>query len=351
MQPTSKKSLSVAQVYVIQNELGLVKIGFANKPDKRIDSIAANSGLKIVNRHVSPPCFNFTDVEKQLHQHFSHARKHGEWFDLPFEIAVDALNAHFTTPAQSDNQALAPFQFENHAMRTVVENDQIWFVAKDVCDILEIVDFKQAISRLDDDERGGYKVPTPGGLQETNCINESGLYALVLRSNKPQAKAFRKWITNEVLPSIRKTGGYGQCILTPEFQSFIRATVANEVNTALESKTKPVSLNKNPLDQKENTQVALFFECLDTLIAQIPAHELHKCGIALKNDLIFVNIPSFQKAAKQYIKKPFTIDNTNDSFYKQLKENNRYIAQTRKYLFNTQNRYWLFQINQTSGAL
>jgi len=54
MQPTSKKSLSVAQVYVIQNEIGLVKIGFANKPDKRIDSIAANSGLKITARHVSP---------------------------------------------------------------------------------------------------------------------------------------------------------------------------------------------------------------------------------------------------------------------------------------------------------
>jgi len=206
MQPTSK-SLSVAQVYVIQNEIGLVKIGFANKPDKRIDSIAANSGLKVTARHVSPPCFNFTDIEKQLHQHFSHARKHGEWFDIPFEKAVDALNAHFTTPAQSDNQALAPFQFENHAVRTVVENDQIWFVAKDVCDILEISNVSKACANLDDDEKQifpyknncitkSYRIIDSVEIQNVDekgitksytldhagnpnllCINESGLYA------------------------------------------------------------------------------------------------------------------------------------------------------------------------------
>lgn len=346
MQPTSKKSLSIAQVYVIQNELGLVKIGFANKPDKRIDSIAANSGLKIVNRHVSPPCFNFTDIEKQLHQYFSHARKHGEWFDLPFENAVDALNAHFTTPNKNDNQALAPFQFENHPVRTVVENDQIWFVAKDVCDVLEIANVSQALGNLDDDEKGISKTYTLGGVQELLTINESGLYALVLRSNKPQAKAFRKWITNEVLPSIRRTGGYGQCVLTPEFQSFIRATVATEINAALQSNIKPVSLNKKPFDQIKNDQVDLFFECLDTLIEQIPAHELHKCGIALKNDLIFVNIPTFKDYVKKNLKQILIIDSTTDSFYKQLKESNRYIAQTRKYLFNMQNRYWLFQTNK-----
>jgi len=74
------------------------------------------------------------------------------------------------------------------------------------------------------------------------------LRALVLRSNKPQAKAFRKWVTNEVLPSIRKTGGYGQCVLTPEFQSFIRATVANEVNAALESKSKQKHIKLNSQD-------------------------------------------------------------------------------------------------------
>lgn len=232
------RNLSIAQVYVIQNEIGLVKIGFANKPNNRIDSIAANSGLKIIRRHVSPPCFNFADIEKQLHQHFSYARKHGEWFDILFDQAVDALNAHFPSSVQSDNQSLTPFQFENHAVRTVIENDQTWFVAKDVCEILEIANVSQALGNLDDDEKGICKTYTLGGVQELLTINESGLYALVLRSNKPQAKVFRKWVTNEVLPSIRKTGGYGQVNLTPELQTFLRATIANEVNFALQSKAQ-----------------------------------------------------------------------------------------------------------------
>lgn len=232
------RNLSIAQVYVIQNEIGLVKIGFANKPNNRIDSIAANSGLKIIRRYISAPCFDFADIEKQLHQHFSYARKLGEWFDILFDQAVDALNAHFPSSVQSDNQSLTPFQFENHAVRTVIENDQTWFVAKDVCEILEIANVSQALGNLDDDEKGICKTYTLGGVQELLTINESGLYALVLRSNKPQAKVFRKWVTNEVLPTIRKAGGYGQVNLTPELQTFIRATIANEVNFALQSKAQ-----------------------------------------------------------------------------------------------------------------
>lgn len=231
------RNLSIAQVYVIQNEIGLVKIGFTNKPNNRINSIAANSGLKIIRRYISAPCFDFADIEKQLHQHFSYAHKLGEWFDILFDQAVDALNAHFPSSVQSNNQSLTPFQFENHVMRTVVENNQTWFVAKDVCDILEHSNVSKACANLDDDEKGITKSYTLGGVQELLTINESGLYALVLRSNKPQAKVFRKWVTNEVLPSIRKTGGYGQVNLTPELQTFLRATIANEVNAALHSKT------------------------------------------------------------------------------------------------------------------
>jgi len=256
MQPTSKKSLSVAQVYVIQNEIGLVKIGFANKPDKRIDSIAANSGLKIIARHVSPPCFNFTDIEKQLHQHFSFARKHGEWFDIPFDSAVDALNAHFTTPAQSDNQALVSFNFQDHPVRTLQTNGETWFCLKDVCDILDIKEFKT--DRLDSkgviqnrvtSDLDSIEVTSKARKTQTmNFVNEPNLYRVIFRSDKPQAKAFQDWVFEEVLPSIRKTGGYGQCVLTPEFQSFIRATVANEVNAALESKSKQKHIKLNSQD-------------------------------------------------------------------------------------------------------
>ncbi|TKI86815.1 phage antirepressor KilAC domain-containing protein [Bacillus mycoides] len=93
-------------------------------------------------------------------------------------------------------------------VRTVVQGEDVWFVAQDVCDVLGINKQRDAYSRLDEDERGSVLVDTLGGTQNVNAINESGLYSLILRSRKPQAKAFKKWVTSEVLPSIRKHGAY-----------------------------------------------------------------------------------------------------------------------------------------------
>jgi prophage antirepressor-like protein len=100
---------------------------------------------------------------------------------------------------------VVPFHFETHELRTLLINDEPYFVAKDICIVLGIQNVTQALSSLDDDERAMQNIGRQG---EANCINESGLYALIMRSNKPEAKRFRKWVTNEVLPSIRKTGQY-----------------------------------------------------------------------------------------------------------------------------------------------
>lgn len=108
---------------------------------------------------------------------------------------------------QANNQIL-PFHFEHNQIRTLMLNNEPWFVAKDICNVLELTNSRMAIQGLDDDEKGVSKVYTLGGEQDMQVINESGLYALVIRSNKPQAKKFRKWITSEVLPSIRQTGMY-----------------------------------------------------------------------------------------------------------------------------------------------
>lgn len=109
-----------------------------------------------------------------------------------------------SNPASSPS--VVPFQFESHEVRALSIDDDPWFVAKDVCDVLDIG--TEQVRRLDDDERGLRKMQTPGGVQEMTIISESGLYTLIIRSNKPQAKPFRKWVTAEVLPTIRKTGGY-----------------------------------------------------------------------------------------------------------------------------------------------
>jgi prophage antirepressor-like protein len=100
------------------------------------------------------------------------------------------------------------FNFEDREVRVVIVNNEPWFVAKDVCEVLEISKHRDAVSRLDDDERGSVLVDTPGGKQEMTAVNEYGIYSLVMTSRKPEAKKFKRWVTHEVLPSIRKTGRY-----------------------------------------------------------------------------------------------------------------------------------------------
>lgn len=110
---------------------------------------------------------------------------------------------------------------ENHHLDdlTTVEIDgQVWFAAADVCSLLEIKNVSDAVSSLDDDEKLVSEIPRAGQLRKINLINESGLYALIFKSKKPSAKKFRKWVTKEVIPSIRKSGSYGiNRLETPNF--------------------------------------------------------------------------------------------------------------------------------------
>lgn len=91
-------------------------------------------------------------------------------------------------------------------VRTMKQNDNIWFCIKDICDILSLTNPRMVVQRLDDDEVRKFNLG--GQVGETNFTNESGLYTLLLRSDKQEAKPFRKWVTSEVIPSIRKTGIY-----------------------------------------------------------------------------------------------------------------------------------------------
>lgn len=108
------------------------------------------------------------------------------------------------------------FRYEDKPVRTVVVNGEPWFVAKDVCDILELGDVSKAVSRLDEDEKGTNSIPTPGGNQEMLVINEPGLYSLILGSRKPEAKLFKRWVVHEVLPAIRQTGMYAVPAITQD---------------------------------------------------------------------------------------------------------------------------------------
>lgn len=96
-------------------------------------------------------------------------------------------------------------------LRTVLRDGEPWFVAADVCRALGLGQVSRAMDRLDDDEAGVFQVTHPQALEKSmdvNCVNEPGLYTLVLGSRKPEAKAFKRWVTHEVLPSIRRHGLY-----------------------------------------------------------------------------------------------------------------------------------------------
>ena len=135
--------------------------------------------------------------------------------------------------------------FENSefgAVRVVDVNGEPWFVAKDVCCVLGI-EWKGSATMgpLDDDEKDVHTIDTPGGAQEMSIISEAGLYSLILRSRKPEAKAFKRWVTHDILPSIRKTGGYGQWNLPRVPKSFpdalrMIADIEEEKQLALEQR-------------------------------------------------------------------------------------------------------------------
>lgn len=105
--------------------------------------------------------------------------------------------------------SIIPFSFANNQVRVIVsEAGDPWFVAQDVSTALQYSEASAMTRTLDDDEKGLQTVQTPGGKQELVTINESGLYSAIFRSRRPEAKRFKKWVTSEVLPSIRKTGMY-----------------------------------------------------------------------------------------------------------------------------------------------
>lgn len=139
---------------------------------------------------------------------------------------------------------LQVFRYQDNEVRTVEINGEPWFVLKDVCAVLGIGNSRMVFDRLDSDEKGVSQIDTPGGLQNVNIINESGLYNVILRSDKPEAKPFRKWVTSEVLPSIRKTGGYGQKVLSPVEMFSLQA----QINVEQERRLKAVEQKQAVLD-------------------------------------------------------------------------------------------------------
>lgn len=138
------------------------------------------------------------------------------------------------------------FNFENNQVRTLLINDEPWFVGKDVAEILGYSKARNAIAtHVDDDDKKGAPIQGDlGGTQEMTVINESGLYALVFGSKLPSAKRFKHWVTSEVLPTLRKTGGYTMPKTYLEALKAFTAEVEKNEMLSFENKIKTQQINE-----------------------------------------------------------------------------------------------------------
>lgn len=161
-------------------------------------------------------------------------------------------NIESRAQALSGQAKVFTFNASNQNIRVQMKDGEPWFVAKDVCDALTLENSRKATASLDDDEKGVSPIVTPSGTQQMTIVSESGLYNLIFQSRKAEAKAFRKWVTSEVLPSLRKTGRYelGQ----PAQRRVVRKTRGDGVNVEL---TNLLWLIGESLEQGDQAAVAL----------------------------------------------------------------------------------------------
>jgi len=146
----------------------------------------------------------------------------------------------------SMNNLQRVFNYQERQVRTIIKDGEPWFVANDTCDILGIDNTQTR--RLDDDERGLCLMQTPGGLQEMVCVNEPGLYSLILKSRKKTAKEFQHWITHDVLPSIRRTGMSDVQKASPDT---VALQVARQLLVAVEANTERIGTAESRIDTLE----------------------------------------------------------------------------------------------------
>ncbi|WP_035296010.1 BRO family protein [Brevibacillus thermoruber] len=157
------------------------------------------------------------------------------------------------------------FSFQDKQVRVVLRDGEPWFVARDVCEVLDHSDTSTAIRRLDDDEKLTQTMFVSGQNREVWLVNEPGLYSLILTSRKPEAKAFKRWITHEVIPAIWKTGAYAvdqnKVVPLSERQALIQslkltAELAEEMEE-VKSITQTHSQKLMELEQKVDEQITI----------------------------------------------------------------------------------------------
>lgn len=181
---------------------------------------------------------------------------------------------------------LQSFSFKGHNVRTVNKDGEAWFVLNDACSVLNLAP-RVVKQRLSKDVCSTYPLQTAGGTQDTTIINEDGLYDVILESRKPEAKTFRKWVTSDVLPTIRKHGAY----MTPET---IERTLTDPdfiINLATELKTERTARLKAEEQIQADRPKVIFADSLlvskDSILVNDLAKLLKQNGIDIGGNRLF----------------------------------------------------------------
>ena len=182
---------------------------------------------------------------------------------------------------------LQVFSYEGNEVRTVQRADETWWVLRDVCSVLEIDNSGNVAARLDEDEKGVHTLDTLGGKQDLTVISESGLYSTILLSRKPEAKKFKRWVTHEVLPSIRRHGAYVTPAKLEEIMNDPDAWI--KVLTAL--KEERTAKEKLQLEATKNEPKVIFADAVSVSEGTILIGELAKIlkgnGIEIGQNRLF----------------------------------------------------------------
>lgn len=196
------------------------------------------------------------------------------------------------------NELQKVFNYQDQQVRTVVKDGQPWFVAKDVCNVLNHSNHKVAASRLDEDEVSKvYLTDSLGRYQKTTVVNEAGLYSLILTSNKPEAKQFKRWITHEVIPTIRKTGGY---VANDELFIQIYLPQADE-NTKLLFKTTLHTMKEQSKQIETMKPKVIFAEAVESSESSVLVGELAKI---IQQNGVDIGEQIISMVARQWISDP-----------------------------------------------
>jgi len=171
--------------------------------------------------------------------------------------------------------------------QVIVKDGEPWFIAKDVCKYLEISNSRDAVSRLDDDEKDGVGLTDSiGRVQKSTIISESGLFSLVMRSDKPEAKKFQKWVTKEVLPTIRKTGAYAPPDPAQSILNDIRKT--NEILSTIADQRE----NPNPPSSQDILTQVIIDPQTEKMLNQMQTKLRYK-GINVDTNYLFNLLNSY----------------------------------------------------------